>query len=212
MRNNEELQHVVQEGIKWEPLLKAAKIGVRAEEGVVTLTGVVDSYPKKVEAENAAQSVHGVKVVVEKIEIKFVGVGRKPDNEIAKEVVNALAGHWKIPNHNIKIKVEDDLVTLEGEVHWNYQRVAIHKAMDNIKGLSGISIEIKIKAESNDGVEKEAIERGLSRSSILNAKEILVQVEGNEVIHSVCPKMEFSAKHYLLKKSILLLKNRRLHG
>jgi osmotically-inducible protein OsmY len=44
MKNNEELQKDVQNAIKWEPLLHAAEIGVTAKEGVVSLTGVVDSY------------------------------------------------------------------------------------------------------------------------------------------------------------------------
>jgi len=71
MKTNEELQKDVQNAIKWEPLLNAAEIGVTAEDGVVSLTGVVDSYSKKLEAENAAKNVAGVKAVVENIEIKL---------------------------------------------------------------------------------------------------------------------------------------------
>ena len=52
-------------------ILKAAEIGVTVKDGVVTLTGIVDSYSKKTEAEDAAKNVAGVKAVVEKIEIKF---------------------------------------------------------------------------------------------------------------------------------------------
>ena len=47
MKNNQELQTDVQNAIKWEPLLNAAEIGVTAKDGVVSLTGVVDSYAKK---------------------------------------------------------------------------------------------------------------------------------------------------------------------
>ncbi len=65
MKNNEELQSDVQNAIKWEPLLNAAEIGVTAKDGVVSLTGVVDSYAKKMEAENAAKKVIGVKALVE---------------------------------------------------------------------------------------------------------------------------------------------------
>ena len=46
MKNNEELQKDVQDAIKWEPLLNAAEIGVTVKDGVVTVTGVVDSYTK----------------------------------------------------------------------------------------------------------------------------------------------------------------------
>jgi len=71
MKTNEGLQSDVQNAIKWEPLLNAAEIGVTAKDCVVSLTGVVDSHAKKIEAENAAKKVIGVKDLVEKIEVKF---------------------------------------------------------------------------------------------------------------------------------------------
>jgi len=46
MRTNEELQRDVQDAIKWQPLLNAAEIGVTVKNGVVSLTGVVDSFAK----------------------------------------------------------------------------------------------------------------------------------------------------------------------
>ena len=64
MKNNQELQTDVQNAIKWEPLLHAAEIGVTAKDGVVSLTGIVDSYAKKMQAENAAQN--GGKMACEK--------------------------------------------------------------------------------------------------------------------------------------------------
>ena len=59
MKNNENLQKDVLDAIKWEPLLCAAEIGVTAQDGIITLTGTVDSYAKKLEAEHAAKNVSG---------------------------------------------------------------------------------------------------------------------------------------------------------
>jgi len=88
-------------------------IGVTTKDGVVTLTGIVDSYSKKSEAEEAAKNVAGVKAVVEKIEIKFRSdYGKKDDNEIATEVLNAFKWNWQIPNDNVKVKVENGWVTI----------------------------------------------------------------------------------------------------
>lgn len=47
MKTNEQLQQDVQEAIKWEPMLHPAEIGVTASDGVVSLTGTVDSIVKK---------------------------------------------------------------------------------------------------------------------------------------------------------------------
>ena len=108
MKNNAELQKDVQDAIKWEPLLNAAEIGVTVKDGVVTLTGVVDSYSKKTEAEDAAKNVAGVKAVVEKIEIKISSKwSKKDDNEIAAEVLNAFKWNWQVPEDKVKVKVED---------------------------------------------------------------------------------------------------------
>ena len=70
MKNNSELQTDVQNAIKWEPLLTAAQIGVTAKDGIVTLSGVVDTYAKKTQAETAAKNVSGVKVVAEGVETR----------------------------------------------------------------------------------------------------------------------------------------------
>ena len=96
MKTNAELQTDVQNAIKWEPLLNAAEIGVTAKEGVVSLTGIVDSYAKKIEAENAAKKVIGVKALVENIEVKFLSSCSKTDAEVADEVLTVLKSNWSI--------------------------------------------------------------------------------------------------------------------
>lgn len=113
MKNNQELQTDVQNAIKWEPLLNAAEIGVTAKDGIVSLTGVVDSYAKKMEAENAAKRVIGVKALVEKIEVKLPSAWTKTNTEIAKDVLAALKSNWIVPDDKVTVKVEDGWVTLE---------------------------------------------------------------------------------------------------
>ena len=181
MKTNEDLQRDVQDAIKWEPLLNAAEIGVIAKNGVVTLTGTVDSYAKKLEAEDAAKNVGGVKAVVEKIEIKFSGTWRKDDTEIATEVINALTASWEVPQDKVHVKVEQGWVKLEGEVQWDYQKEAANKAVKNQAGVLGVTNSITIKSEAKDEIEKEAIERALGRNWSINEEDIQVKVSANRV-------------------------------
>lgn len=181
MKNNEELQKDVQNAIKWEPLLTAAQIGVTAKDGVITLTGTVDSYSKKLEAETAAKNVSGVKAVVEKIDIKYGSWGKKDDNEIADEILNAYKWNWEVPNDKVKVKVEDGWVTLEGELEWNYQREAAKKSVNTLDGVTGVTNNITIKSETHDQVEKRDIECALERNWSINDDEIKVNVSGNKV-------------------------------
>jgi len=146
MKTNEELQRDVQRAIQCEPLLNLAEIGVTVKNGIVTLTGTVDSYAKKYEAEEAAKSVVGVKAVVEKIEISFESNVKKTDSEIAAGVIAALKLNW-IPDENIKIEVEDGWITLEGELPWSFQKEIAKKSLRNLAGVMGVSNDIVIKWE-----------------------------------------------------------------
>ena len=182
MKTNAELQKDVQDAIKWEPLLNAAEIGVTVKDGVVTLTGTVDSYSKKTEAEDAAKTVAGVKAVVEKIEVKYgSGWAEKDDNEIAAEVVNALNWNGRIPNDKIKVKVEKGWVSLEGEVQWYYQKQAAKDAVKNLLGVVSVSNNITIKHETLDQIEKKDIESALKRNWSIDPKDIMVKASDHKV-------------------------------
>jgi osmotically-inducible protein OsmY len=181
MKTNENLQRDVQNAIKWEPLLNAAEIGVTAKDGVITLTGTVNSYAKKKEAENAAKNVAGVRAVAESIKIKVGSMSSKNDTEIAQEILNAWKWSWEIPEEKIKVKVENGWVTLEGELQWNYQKNAAEKSVENLTGVIGVFNHITIKSETHDAVEKAAIEGALTRSWSIDDEDINVKVSGNRV-------------------------------
>jgi osmotically-inducible protein OsmY len=181
MKTNQELQTDVQNAIKWEPLLNAAEIGVTAKDGVVSLTGVVDSYLKKLEAENAAKKVIGVKALVEKIEVKFPSAWSKSNVEIANEVLTALKLNWSVPKDKVTIKVEDGWVTLEGELPWNYQKEAANSAVHYLTGVKGVINNIKIKSETHDAIEKHDVENAIGRSWSIDDSDINVSVSGTTV-------------------------------
>ena len=180
MKTNSELQKDVQDALKWEPLLDAAEIGVTAKDGVVSLTGIVDSYSKKTEAESAAKRVSGVKALVENIEVKFPNSWKKTDVEIANEVLAALKADWSVPDDKVAVKVEDGWVTLDGELPWNYQREAAKNAVKHLTGVKGVFNNIKIKSELHNKIEQKAVKNALRRSAI-DDSDIEVSVSGTTV-------------------------------
>ncbi|WP_291141696.1 BON domain-containing protein [Flavobacterium sp. UBA7680] len=180
MKTNEELQRDVQDAIKWEPQLHAAEIGVTAKDGVVTLMGTVDAYYKKIEAENAAKNVDGVKAVVEEIEIKYSS-NTKSDEDIANDVLKALTDNWNVPQEKIQIKVEKGWVTLEGQVTWNYQKEAANKSVGHLTGVKGVTNRIKIKSEIQDEIEKKNIVKALESNWTLHSENIFIKVDGTTV-------------------------------
>jgi osmotically-inducible protein OsmY len=194
MKTDQDLQNDVEYALQWEPLLQAAEIGVTAQDGIITLNGTVNSYAKKSEAEDAVKKVAGVKVVIEQIEVSLVKGVNKTDHEIAIEILNALATSW-VSAEQLKIKVEHGLVTLEGTLHWNFQKQAARKCIKNIIGVTGIKNLIVIKAETHDEVEKKHLENALKLNWSMDDQDIRVKVSGktvtlNGVVNSYYQKEE----------------------
>lgn len=181
MKSNQVLQSDVQNAIKWEPLLHAAEIGVTAQEGVVSLTGMVDSYAKKLEAETAAKKVIGVKALIENIEVKFPSSWTKTNLEVANAVLAALNSNWSVPKDKVTVKVEDGWVTLEGQLPWNFQREAAKSAVNFLSGVKGVTNNIKIKSESHNAIEQKDVEDAIGRSWSVDDSDINVSVSGSTV-------------------------------
>ena len=119
MSNDSQLQQAVLAELNWEPSITAAHIGVTAEDGVVTLTGHVDTFIQKHSAEQAAGRVKGVKGVAEEIEVQLPFDKKRTDDEIAAAAIDRLEWDVSIPPDVIKVKVEKGWVTLTGEVNWH---------------------------------------------------------------------------------------------
>lgn len=181
MKTNEDLQKDVQDAIKWEPLLNVAGIGVTVDDGIVTLTGTVDNYTKKMEAENAAKNVAGVKAIVENIKVVLPEGATRKDSELAAEIVKALDNNRSVPHGKIKVKVENGLVYLEGEISWQFQREAARKSIDSIHGIKGLIDDMEVKSEIHDKLEEKLIREAFRRHWSLNAHNITVNVSGNTV-------------------------------
>ena len=135
MKSDIQIQKDVMDQIKSEPFLDAAEIGVAVKNGIVTLSGQVDSYSKKLLAEKTAKTIAGVKAIAEEIHLGVSPGYKRTDGEIAADVLTALKSHTMIPDDKIKIKVEDAVVYLEGEVEWEYQRTQAEIVIENLTGI-----------------------------------------------------------------------------
>jgi osmotically-inducible protein OsmY len=174
------LQKEVQDALRWEPILKNEAIAVTVVNGITTLSGTVNSYVKKQEAETVARNVLGVKALVEKIDIQL-NVSQQPsDTDIAHEIINAFEWTMEFPSDHLKVLVENGWVTLEGELVWHDERENAVKTATRFKGVKGVTNNITIR-KNTDAVEKAAIEGALARSGYVDDKNIEVKVNTNNV-------------------------------
>lgn len=182
MKTDSEIQKDVMDELRWDPILTASEIGVAVKKGIVTLSGTVNTYAKKIAAEEAAKRVAGVKAVAEDMEVKVSGSGKKNDTEIAEAVLNELKWHSSVDADKIKIKVEDGWVTMEGEIDWEFQRRAIHNVVENLLGVSGIIDNIKVIPTLRSKDIKQKINAAFHRSATIDSDKIHIDTSGSKVI------------------------------
>lgn len=182
MKTDLEIQQDVMNELKWQPFLKSSSIGIAVKNGIVTLTGIVDNYAQKVEAEKAAKKITGVKAIAEDIQIGVSPSYKKTDTEIAESVMNALRWHAAVPEENLKVTIEDGIVKLEGDVEWEYQRSSAKNAIVNLLGVRNVINLINVKPKLTAFDVRAKIAQALHRAATVDAEKVSIDVEGHKVI------------------------------
>ena len=182
IRIDTEIQRDVLDELKWDPRLQANEIGVAVKDGVVTLTGWVDSYIKKWAAEEDAHRVRGVTAVANDIEVRLSTSSERTDADLAAAAVHALEWDASVPIDKVKVTVSKGWVTLEGELEWQYQKEDAERVVRRLTGVKGVSNLITVKPRTTPADLKKKVEQALVRSAELDAKRINVDVQGSKVI------------------------------
>jgi osmotically-inducible protein OsmY len=182
IRTDEAIQIDVLEELRWDPRVRPNEIGVMVKDGVVTLTGWVDSYLKKMAAEEAAHRVRGVKAVANDIEVRLPGSAERTDADLAKAVITALKWQAAIPAGKVDVTVSQGWVTLKGEVEFGFQKRLAEWAVQRLSGVKGVTNLIVVKPRLSPSDLKQQIERALIRNAETDARQITVEVQGSKVI------------------------------
>jgi len=182
-RTDVDIQRDVLDEFKWDARLQPNEIGVAVKDGIVTLTGQVNSYAKRWAAEETAHRVKGVKAVANDIEVRLLPSSERTDPEIAAAATQALRWNAFLPLENIDVTVSNGWVTLRGEVEWQYERGEAERAVRRVTGVKGVSnlLTIKPKVKSQPTDLKRKIEDALVRSAETDAQRIKVEVDGGKV-------------------------------
>lgn len=185
LKTDAQLQRDVIDELKWDPAIGDAEIGVAARDGVVTLSGQLDSYAKKYAAERAAERVAGVRALAEDLVVKVPTSFVRSDTEIAHAVVNALKWDIEVPDDRIQSKVENGWIWLEGDVQWQYQKTSAERAVRYLTGVKGVSNMITVKPTKVSTFEvSQKIKDALRRTAETDASRVTVQATDGEVMLS----------------------------
>jgi osmotically-inducible protein OsmY len=180
-RTDEQIQKDVLAELKWDARVQPNEVGVSAKDGVVTLSGSVDSYTKKWAAEEAAHRVKGVKAVANDIEVRLPISSERTDAEIAAAIVRALEWDALVPADKIEVTVSKGWVTMKGDVEWQFEKEDAERVTRRITGVKGVSNLITVKPRITANDLKTKIEQALVRSAKLDADRIQIEVNGGKV-------------------------------
>ena len=133
----------VQAAIKLQQKLHLADIDIRVADGIVTLTGTVNSFVLKTAAEKAAENVLGIKTVITKIDVMPDGL--RTDNDLKAEVLNLFKSHWDIPDDKIEVTIQNGMITLEGKIRWHYQKEAATEVISSLRGVKSVNNNIIVE-------------------------------------------------------------------
>ena len=185
-QTDEDIQREVLLELKWDAEIAPNEVGVAVKNGIVTLTGYVDSFSKKWAAERAALRVRGVKGVADEIEVRLSSANQSTDPEIAETATQALAMNSVVPKDAVQVTVSHGWVTLRGEVEWQYQRREAERVVRNLRGVKGISNLITLRPRTGPSPEelRKKIEDALVRTAETDAENITVSTQGSKVILS----------------------------
>ncbi len=182
MSEDLDLQQRVIDELELDPSVNAAHIGVSANGGVVTLTGHVESFAEKCAAEQIVRRVRGVKALAQELEVRLPPHKKTADDEIAARAVKILGWDISLSQTTMpSVKVEHGVITLSGEVEYEYQRAAAENDVRRLGGVKAVINNIQIRPRVTVTDVRAKIRAAFERAADLEAGGVVIDVTDGRV-------------------------------
>lgn len=177
------LRDAVVRQLDWDPEVDASGIGVAVKDGVVTLTGMVDSCLGKTSAERVVQRVRGVRAVANDLVVRVKSACT--DTDLARDAADALRLRAGLRNR-VQAAVQNGQVTLTGTVAWLFEKRQAEDAVRSIRGVLGVLNHIAVKQSAAVHDLQRRIVAALHRNADVDAHQVSVTVEDDRVTLDGC--------------------------
>jgi osmotically-inducible protein OsmY len=182
-KSDAQLQTDVQNELRWDTRVNVTDVGVSAHDGVVTLSGVVDSWAKRYAAQQAAHHVAGVLDVANDIEVHIPGSFESSDADIAKAAREALKWDVRIPEEKIQTTVSKGILTLEGTVSFWSQRNDAEETVRNLAGVTTVNNLITVAPPKASPADvRRAVSEALARQAQSEAQRFDIEIHDGRVV------------------------------
>jgi osmotically-inducible protein OsmY len=177
---NNLLESDVRDELDWDYRVDDSRIEVKAEDGMITLSGAVPTLEESLLAIDDARSVKGVRDVDNELNVGLVGEALA-DADIAAACAEALDRDKVVPKGSVTATVLNGWVTLTGTVRSHFERQAAKFAVSRVRGVLGVNDDIRLTDEPIPSDVVDRINKALRRSSIVDDSTIQVSNEGHVI-------------------------------
>lgn len=181
MKTDAQIKADVVAELKWDAEIDETKIGVAITNGAVTLSGHIPTFRQKMEAATAAKRVAGVLAIVNNIDVMLDREFSTTDEGLAERIANVLKWNVSIPGKEIKAIVKNGIVSLSGQVDWQYQRSNILRNIEHVGGVVNVVDHITLKPAASATDVQKKIKDALIRHADVEASKITISVSNGIV-------------------------------
>lgn len=176
MKSDTQLESDVTSELAWDPSINATAIGVMVKNGIVTLSGQLDTFGEKHAVARAVSRVAGVRGIALDLDVKLAADHKRNDTEIAHAALGAWRWHSWVPHEHLQVEVEDGWVTVSGEVDWHYQLKSAEQCVRPLMGVRGLTNKITVKPPASEQDVAAEITAALIRQARQDARNLSVKV------------------------------------
>ncbi|MGK5742569.1 BON domain-containing protein [Micromonospora sp. URMC 103] len=183
-REDQRIQQDVLAELAWDPQVQPNDVGVSVDQGVVTLTGSVESSAHRWAVTRCAQRVRGVRAVADDVEVRLPGSPGLTDSDIAIAASRALEWDSFVPAERLDVTVADGWVMLRGEVEFGWQRRSAERELRRLRGVRGVTnlVEVRPPAPTETDRILRDVRRALGRA--VGTERVSAAVDGDTLVLS----------------------------
>jgi osmotically-inducible protein OsmY len=178
---DQNISDAIEDELLFDSAVPANKIDVRTNEGIPTLTGTVDNIMAKQRAGRLAETIKGVRSVINRIKVK--PADNRSDATIRNDVIAALAYDPAADSYELDVSVDDGVVTLGGTVQsWQEKQLAMNVAK-GVKGVTALkdAITVSYKQDRSDAEIAAEVRKALKWDALVDHSLITVKVDDDKV-------------------------------
>ncbi len=178
---DKEIEIAVEEELRQDQAVASYLVDIACTKGIVTLTGSVDNLLAKDRALAIAETVKGVRSVINRIAVNPLQA--KSDEDIQMDVVQSLLTDPVTELFEIDVTVDDKVVTLKGKADSHIERQHTGRVAKSVNGVKEVKnrIILDYKTSRSDEDLANDIAQALRWDTLVDDALIRISVNNGKV-------------------------------